>query len=183
MLEYINLVPHTNSILFNSLLVALLCGVTLPQGFNYLRQHNFQLNIFSVPIFFHLFFIWKNKTLTYLSRSSTHAFLPPTDLMPLLPHWSVSSLSLSLFLSHWSPLLMSKSFISLFNCLFVHSHSLLTSPYFFSACSDFGVIVLCFHSNQIWMRIKIFFSLKQNVSIKIPVIRRSKDWQKEIKQF
>ena len=99
MLEYINLVPHTNSILFSSLLVALLCGVTLPQGFNYLHQHNFQLNIFSVPIFFHLFFIWKNKTLTYLSRSSTHAFLPPTDLMPLLPHWSVSSLSLSLSFS------------------------------------------------------------------------------------
>ena len=31
------------------------------------------------------------------------------------------------------------------------------------------------------MRIKIFFFfLKQKISIKIPVIRRSKDWQKEI---
>ena len=45
-LEYINLVPHTNNMLFSSPMVALLCGVTLPQGSNYQRQHNFQLNFF-----------------------------------------------------------------------------------------------------------------------------------------
>ena len=183
MSEYINLVPHTKNMLFSSLLVAVLCGVTLPQGFNYLRHHSFQLNIFfSANFFFHLFFIWKNKTLTYLYSRVSASHRPHASPPSLIGKLSLSSI-LSLFLSHWSPLLMSKPFISLFNCLFVHSHSLLMSPCFFSAYIDFGVIVLCFHSNQIWIRIKIFFSLKQNVSIKIPVIRRSKDWQKEIKQF
>ena len=165
MLEYINLVPHTNSILFSSLLVALLCGVTLPQGFNYLRQHNFQLNIFLAPIFFSFIFYLKKQNLN-LSLSLLYSRVSASHRPHASPPSLIGKLSLSLFLSHWSPLLMSKSFISLFNCLFVHSHSLLTSPCFFSACSDFGVIVLCFYSNQIWMRIKIFFPLNKMYQLK-----------------
>ena len=141
---------------------------------------------FQHQFFFHLFFIWNNKTLTYLSRSSTHAFLPPIDLTPLLPHWLVSSLShrssLSFSLIDHHCWWVSHLYHFLTVSLYIHIHFSCLPISFLHIMTLELLFCVSIRIKNEW-GLSFFFSLKQNISIKIPVIRRSKDWQKEIKQF